>query len=86
MLSGIIGVPLGSYISQRYIEKYPKCDPFICAIGLLLSAPLMLAAILCVDVDITAAYVFIFFSELTLNLNWSIVADILLVSNLSYSC
>lgn len=79
MATGIIGVPLGSYLSQRYNRKYPRADAYICAIGLILSAPLLAGAMLTVNVNATLAYVLIFFAELTLNLNWAIVADILLV-------
>lgn len=78
MATGIIGVPLGSYLSQRYNRKYPRADAYICAIGLILSAPLLAGAMLTVNVNSTLAYVLIFFAELTLNLNWAIVADILL--------
>lgn len=82
MISGVIGVPLGSYVSQKYIKKYPKCDPLICAFGLIASAPLMAGAMLVVSVNTTLTYFLIFFAELFLNLNWAIVADILLVSNI----
>ncbi|XP_062553552.1 protein spinster isoform X1 [Armigeres subalbatus] len=78
MATGIIGVPLGSYLSRRYNRKYPRADAYICAIGLILSAPLLAGAMLTVNVNTTLAYVLVFFAELTLNLNWAIVADILL--------
>ncbi|XP_058457620.1 protein spinster isoform X1 [Malaya genurostris] len=78
MTTGIIGVPLGSYLSQRFNRKYPRADPYICAIGLIISAPLLAGAMLVVNVNGTLAYVLIFFGELALNLNWAIVADILL--------
>lgn len=78
MTTGIIGVPLGSYLSQRFNRKYPRADPYICAVGLILSAPLLAGAMLTVSANATLAYVLIFFGELALNLNWAIVADILL--------
>uniref|UniRef100_A0A336KI24 CSON008585 protein n=1 Tax=Culicoides sonorensis TaxID=179676 RepID=A0A336KI24_CULSO len=78
MLSGILGVPLGSYLSQKFIKKYPRCDPIICALGLIISAPLMAAAMILVTANSTLTYTLIFFAELSLNLNWAIVADILL--------
>lgn len=78
MTTGIIGVPLGSYLSQRFNRKYPRADPYICAVGLILSAPLLAGAMLTVSVNATLAYVLVFFGELALNLNWAIVADILL--------
>lgn len=78
MATGIIGVPLGSYLSQRFNRKYPRADAYICAVGLILSAPLLAGAMLTINVNPTCAYVLVFFAELTLNLNWAIVADILL--------
>ncbi|XP_053663898.1 protein spinster [Anopheles marshallii] len=78
MTTGIIGVPLGSYLSQRLNEKSVKADPYICAVGLLLSSPLLVGAMFMVRVNIYATYALIFFGELALNLNWAIVADILL--------
>ncbi|XP_052861392.1 protein spinster isoform X4 [Anopheles cruzii] len=78
MTTGIIGVPLGSYLSQRYSTKYLQADPYICAFGLIVSSPLLVGAMLMVRVNIYATYVLIFFGELALNLNWAIVADILL--------
>uniref|UniRef100_A0A1Q3FXA7 Putative sugar transporter/spinster transmembrane protein n=2 Tax=Culex tarsalis TaxID=7177 RepID=A0A1Q3FXA7_CULTA len=78
MTTGIIGVPLGSYLSQRFNRKYPRADPYICAVGLIVSAPLLAGAMLTVSVNATLAYVLVFFGELALNLNWAIVADILL--------
>uniref|UniRef100_A0A182K9W4 Major facilitator superfamily (MFS) profile domain-containing protein n=1 Tax=Anopheles christyi TaxID=43041 RepID=A0A182K9W4_9DIPT len=78
MTTGIIGVPLGSYLSQRFNVKYVKSDPYICAAGLLLSSPLLVGALFMVRENIYATYALIFFGELALNLNWAIVADILL--------
>uniref|UniRef100_A0A182ULB0 Major facilitator superfamily (MFS) profile domain-containing protein n=1 Tax=Anopheles melas TaxID=34690 RepID=A0A182ULB0_9DIPT len=78
MTTGIIGVPLGSYLSQRLNAKNVKADPYICATGLLLSAPLLVGAMFSVRANIYATYALIFFGELALNLNWAIVADILL--------
>uniref|UniRef100_A0A1I8JU77 Major facilitator superfamily (MFS) profile domain-containing protein n=1 Tax=Anopheles funestus TaxID=62324 RepID=A0A1I8JU77_ANOFN len=78
MTTGIIGVPLGSYLSQRLNVKSVKADPYICAVGLLLSSPLLVGAMFMVRVNIYATYALIFFGELALNLNWAIVADILL--------
>ena len=84
MVSGIIGVPLGSYLSQILIKRFPRIDPILCAIGLILSAPLFAGAMIMVSASATAAYVIVFFGQLALNLNWAIVADILLVRNKTY--
>ncbi|CAG0896997.1 unnamed protein product [Darwinula stevensoni] len=78
MISGLIGVPLGAGLAQYLRTKYPRADPLICAVGLLLSAPFLFAASLVAHTDTKVAFALIFFGELFLNLNWSIVADILL--------
>ncbi|XP_017078786.1 protein spinster isoform X3 [Drosophila eugracilis] len=78
MVAGLLGVPLGSFLSQYLIKRYPTTDPIICAFGLLLSAPLLTGACLLVNSNSAGTYALIFFGQLALNLNWAIVADILL--------
>ncbi|KAH8283491.1 hypothetical protein KR018_004140 [Drosophila ironensis] len=78
MIAGLIGVPLGSFLSQYLIKRYPAADPVICAFGLLVSAPLLTGACLLVNKYSAATYALIFFGQLSLNINWAIVADILL--------
>lgn len=80
MLSGLIGVPLGSLLAQRLRSRYPTIDPMICAIGLLVSSPLLFGASVSASKNSSVCYTLIFFGEVFLNLNWSIVADMLLVS------
>lgn len=81
MMSGIIGVPLGSMLAQRLRPRYPRADPVICAVGLLTSAPLVYCSLLAAASSYTGlCYTLIFLAELFLNMNWSIVADVLLVS------
>jgi len=80
MAAGLIGVPLGSYMAQRLKVHYPKADPLICAGGLLISAPLLFLGLALADKYNYLVLVLIFFGQVSLNLNWSIVADILLVS------
>lgn len=79
MVSGIIGVPLGTYLAQKLKTKSHRYDPIICAGGLLISAPLLASSMIMVTADEKLAYVLVFFGEVALNLNWAIVADILLV-------
>lgn len=79
MTSGILGVPLGSYLSTKLSKRYPRADPVICAAGLLLSAPLLAAAMILVTVNAPLAYISVFLGQIALNLNWAIVADMLLV-------
>lgn len=81
MASGLIGVPLGSTIAQKLRTNWQQADPLICAIGLLISAPLLFFAMLTVNKNSTLRYTLVFFGQLALNLNWAIVADMLLVSN-----
>lgn len=78
MASGLIGVPAGSALAQYLRVQWPRADPYICAAGLLISAPILFAASLLASVNITLCYILIFFGEVFLNLNWSIVADMLL--------
>ncbi|KAL1140200.1 hypothetical protein AAG570_000132 [Ranatra chinensis] len=78
MVSGLIGVPLGSFLAQRLKTTMPRVDPIICAAGLIISAPILFVASLLASSNSTACYTLIFIGEVALNLNWSIVADILL--------
>lgn len=80
MLAGLIGVPLGSMLAQKLRVTWPQADPLICAVGLLVSAPMLYFASITADTNATLCYTLIFFGQLALNLNWSIVADMLLVS------
>lgn len=81
MCAGLIGVPLGSMLAQKMRPRFScQADPIICAIGLLTSAPLVYFALLAAQSHTWLCYLFVFLAELTLNLNWSIVADMLLVS------
>lgn len=79
MTAGIIGVPLGSYLSTNYIKHYPRIDPVICAMGLLISAPLIAFSIFFITESPTAAYISVFIGQVALNCNWAVVADMLLV-------
>ncbi|XP_076232226.1 lysolipid transporter protein spinster isoform X2 [Calliopsis andreniformis] len=78
MSSGLIGVPLGSFLAQKLRVKWQQADPLICAIGLLISMPFLFFALLTANTNSTLCYTLIFFGQLSLNLNWSIVADMLL--------
>uniref|UniRef100_A0A182MBY2 Major facilitator superfamily (MFS) profile domain-containing protein n=1 Tax=Anopheles culicifacies TaxID=139723 RepID=A0A182MBY2_9DIPT len=73
-----ISWPIVADMLLRLKEKSVKADPYICAVGLIVSSPLLICAMFMVRVNIYATYTLIFFGELALNLNWAIVADILL--------
>lgn len=79
MSAGLIGVPLGSYLAQRFRPTVPKIDPQICALGLFISAPFVYLAIVVAPTHGNWCYTFVFLAQVALNLTWSIVADILLV-------
>jgi len=79
MVSGMLGVPLGMMLSTVLREKYPRSDPLICGIGLVLSSLFIFIAFFFSRVDVLMGFALVFIGEVALNLNWSIVADILLV-------
>jgi len=78
MVSGIIGVPLGSLASTKWRPKQPRADPLICGMGLAISSIFLCLSLFTPNVNFFLAFVLIFLGEISLNLNWSIVSDILL--------
>jgi hypothetical protein len=80
MMSGIIGVPMGSLMSTKWRPKNQRIDPLICSLGLALSSVFLCCSLFLVNGYFFLAFTLIFLGEISLNLNWSIVADILLVS------
>lgn len=79
MIAGLLGVPLGSFLGQKLRVRYQRADPVVCGVGMLLSTPLMLSALFIAGLNTTTCFVVVFFGQVLLNLNWAIVADILLV-------
>lgn len=77
-ITGFLGVGAGVEISKWYRKRNPRSDPLVCAAGLLISAPFLYLALVCAVTSITATYVFVFFGEVFLSLNWALVADIVL--------
>ncbi|XP_034034882.1 protein spinster homolog 3 isoform X2 [Thalassophryne amazonica] len=78
VVTGILGVCIGSALSRWFRGKVENADPLICAAGMLGSIPCLFVVIFAAAVSIPTTYVFIFFAEILLSLNWSIMADILL--------
>ncbi|XP_055626650.1 protein spinster isoform X2 [Toxorhynchites rutilus septentrionalis] len=78
MSAGAFGVPLGAYVARTLRVWYPSCDPLICAAGLFCSAPLVFLALVAVKYSGSWCFSLVFFAEISLNLTWSIVADMLL--------
>ncbi|KAF7648220.1 hypothetical protein LDENG_00160010 [Lucifuga dentata] len=77
-VTGVLGVASGVQVSRQLRKKTPRADPLVCAAGLLFSAPFLYLAIVFAEASTYATYVFIFFGETFLSMNWAIVADILL--------
>uniref|UniRef100_G3PQ99 Protein spinster homolog 1 n=1 Tax=Gasterosteus aculeatus aculeatus TaxID=481459 RepID=G3PQ99_GASAC len=77
-VTGVLGVASGVQVSRQLRTRTARADPLVCAAGLLLSAPFLYLAIVFAQASTTATYVFIFFGETFLSMNWAIVADILL--------
>lgn len=80
MIAGTVGVPFGSYLSQTLRPRFPNCDPLICACGLLLSSPMVYFAIIVANVSFGWNMFFVFLAQVTLNITWPLVTDIVLVS------
>lgn len=78
VVTGILGVCLGTALSRFFRSRVEYADPVICAVGMLGSVPFLFATIFTASANITAAYVFVFLTETLLSLNWPILADILL--------
>lgn len=79
MVSGIIGVPLGAIAATKLRSRHLRADPLICAFGLLVSCPLIFGGAILARSNEALCFGLIFLGEIFLNLNWSIVADMLLV-------
>jgi len=71
-------VPLGMFLSTKLKVRYPRADPVICGMGILVSAVFLTMGMFLVKDHIILAFILLFLGEIALNLNWSIVADILL--------
>ena len=80
MLSGIVGVIMGAMASTTLKKKFPRADPLICGAGLAICCIVFSFSLyIFAENYIIIALVLIFLGEVAINLNWSIVADILLV-------
>merc|ERR1712045_856363 len=69
---------IGSILSVKLRPKIARSDPLICGMGLVPASIFLCIAIFTCNRAFILAFVLIFFGEIALNLNWSIVADILL--------
>lgn len=78
MAAGVVGLSLGSVLSQELKHRFPFVDPIICGVGLILSAPLLVATTYATTRNTALTYVLLFLGQVSLNLNWAIVCDMLL--------
>uniref|UniRef100_A0A4W4FZ64 Major facilitator superfamily (MFS) profile domain-containing protein n=1 Tax=Electrophorus electricus TaxID=8005 RepID=A0A4W4FZ64_ELEEL len=78
VVTGIMGVFVGTAISRKLRDRLPSADPIICAVGMLSSSPCLFLAIVLAGTSIPVTYTFIGIGEVLLSLNWAIIADILL--------
>jgi len=77
-LSGLLGVPAGSYIAQIIRHQVPNADPIVCAVTLLVSVPILFFGFVTANYSLSLCYGLTFFAGLLLNANWSIVSDMTL--------
>ncbi|XP_023325518.1 protein spinster [Eurytemora carolleeae] len=77
-LSGLLGVPVGSYASQMLRHQFPNADPLVCGFTLLSSVPVLFFGFFSADYSLPVCYALTFFAGLLLNANWSIVSDMTL--------
>ena len=55
---------------------FDRVDPLICGLSLLVSVPILLAALFLIKTEVVIAFVIACFGAIFLNLSWPIVADI----------
>jgi len=75
MLSGVVGVLSGMFMSRLLRPRFPRIDPLICGVSLIIAVPLVAYGIITAKDDLIVAFVFVFFGTTFLNMNWSISVD-----------
>ncbi|XP_023345314.1 protein spinster homolog 1 [Eurytemora carolleeae] len=75
MVSGILGVLGGMTLSRILRPKYPKIDPLICGVSILISCPLLIWGLLSVKDNIILSFAIFTLGSTFLNMNWSISVD-----------
>jgi hypothetical protein len=74
--AGLIGVPLGSYVSQTLRRNTPNADPLVSGFSLLVSVPVLYGGFILARTSLDWCLLFTFVAGLLLNCNWAIVSDI----------
>ena len=80
IMAGLLGVPAGSFFGQKLRGYDQAADPLVCAVGMLLSAPLLYCGLMIATGPATWTYLCVFAGMWFLNLNWALVGDMLLVN------
>ncbi|XP_059099450.1 protein spinster-like [Tigriopus californicus] len=76
--AGLIGVPAGSYVSQKIRHRVPNADPIVSGTSLLLSVPVLFIGFVVARYNVGWCYTLTFLAGLLLNCNWAIVSDMTL--------
>lgn len=78
-VAGIAGICIGAEAARRWKNAgNGAADPLVCAIGMILSAPFLLAGVQLPLVSLTAAWVCIFFANVCACLMWTLIGDMTL--------
>lgn len=80
VISGLLGVIVGSIMGKKLRVKYPTADADICGWGVLISAPILFAMMLFAQGPQAPTYVTFFIGQWFLNLNWALATEMLMVS------
>jgi len=73
--AGLLGVPLGSYVSQIIRPKVRNADPLISGYSLLVGVPILYAGLIVARTSVNWCYFLTFIAGLLLNANWAVVGD-----------
>jgi hypothetical protein len=79
MIAGPVGILLGATLAQRLRSKFPRVDPLICAVVVIIISQFIFATSLLSPLNDALCYTATFFAQLFLNLYWSMVANMLQV-------
>lgn len=78
IISGIVALLAGFYVSKLLREKYSTIEPIICGAGLIISAPVCLIFTYVVTHQPTFSIILLFIGQVGLSVNWALFADLIL--------
>ena len=84
-LSGLLGVPLGSYVSQMIRHQVPNADPIVCATTLLASVPLLFFGFVSANYSLPLCYGLTFFAGEDISYNSDNILLIIIFSTQVFS-